>query len=300
MSYLLAILASVSNAVSNICQRRADRDEPASLAFRFRMILDLLRRPVWLAGIAAVTVSFVLQTAALDRAPLAVIEPIIVLELPLTLVAAVVAFGARLGGRDVAAIAAMALGVAGLIASLAPGNGRVPADPAPLILAGVATMGLAVVLFILGRASSGNRQAALLGACTGVGFGLSASFLKATTQSFSSGVVATLTSPDLYVAVSVGIASMLVLQNALRAGRLVASQPWITVLDPVVSVLWGVLVYGEQTRSGAYLVAAVVSGALLAGGAAVLARSPTLAGLELGDATENGPVDPADPVGVTR
>jgi hypothetical protein len=35
------------------------------------------------------------------------------------------------------------------------------------------------------------------------------------------------------------LASMWLLQNALHAGKLVAAQPGMTLLDPVVSIIWG-------------------------------------------------------------
>jgi drug/metabolite transporter (DMT)-like permease len=64
----------------------------------------------------------------------------------------------------------------------------------------------------------------------------------------------------------------------MNAGRLVAAQPGLTLTDPVVSILWGVLVFREQVRTGWFLALAAVGALVIAGAVLVLARSPLLAG----------------------
>jgi hypothetical protein len=48
-------------------------------------------------------------------------------------------------------------------------------------------------------------------------------------------------------------------------------------MDPIVSVLWGVLVYNETTRTGGWLALATAGMLVLGVGVVVLARSPLLA-----------------------
>jgi hypothetical protein len=45
-------------------------------------------------------------------------------------------------------------------------------------------------------------------------------------------------------------------------------------MDPLVSILWGVLVYNEATNTGAWLVLATAGGIAVGVGGALLARSP--------------------------
>lgn len=71
---------------------------------------------------------------------------------------------------------------------------------------------------------------------------------------------------------------MFLLQSAMRAGRLLASQPALTLSDPVVAILWGVLVFGEAVRGGLYIVLSVVAAGVVAAAVVVLTRSPLLAG----------------------
>jgi hypothetical protein len=62
-----------------------------------------------------------------------------------------------------------------------------------------------------------------------------------------------MTSWQLYAMVGTRIAAMFLLQSAMNAGRLVAAQPGLTLTDPIVSILWGVLVFHEQVRTGWFL-----------------------------------------------
>jgi drug/metabolite transporter (DMT)-like permease len=81
---------------------------------------------------------------------------------------------------------------------------------------------------------------------------------------------------ELYAMIVTGIGSMFLLQSALNAGPLVAVQPGITLTDPIVSILWGVLVFHERVRSGWFLTLTVVGGLVMIGAVLVLARSPLL------------------------
>ena len=50
----------------------------------------------------------------------------------------------------------------------------------------------------------------------------------------------------------------------------------LTLSDPIVSILWGVLVFGERVRTGWFDVLAAVSALVLAAAVLVLIRSPLL------------------------
>jgi hypothetical protein len=90
------------------------------------------------------------------------------------------------------------------------------------------------------------------------------------------GVVGLLSTWQTYAAVFFGLLGVWIMQWALHTGPLLASQPGFTLMDPVVSILWGVLVYNEVTRSGGWLVLSVAGMGALALGVLMLARSPVL------------------------
>ncbi|HVT67546.1 MAG TPA: DMT family transporter, partial [Trebonia sp.] len=124
MSYLLAVLAACANAASSVLQRKAGRRVPQGQNLSPRLIWSLLHEPVWFGGILAVTTGFVLQAAALGGGDLSVVEPILVLELPATLLLATRVFGTRLHRREWGAAGAMAAGLAVLLFALSPSGGQ--------------------------------------------------------------------------------------------------------------------------------------------------------------------------------
>ena len=87
VAYLCGCLAATANAATNVMQWAANRDISERLEFSFALVRSLLRRPLWLASIVTMLLSFVLQAAGPGLGTLAGIEPLLVLELPLTLIA---------------------------------------------------------------------------------------------------------------------------------------------------------------------------------------------------------------------
>jgi drug/metabolite transporter (DMT)-like permease len=124
IAVVLAVTAAMSNAGSNVLQRMADRDEPDERALSAQMMWSLLHRKVWLAGFAAIVSSFILQAAALHFGQLALVQPIIALELPLTLIAAAIVFGSPMGAREWSSVAMMTAGLAALVGFLDPQPGK--------------------------------------------------------------------------------------------------------------------------------------------------------------------------------
>jgi hypothetical protein len=116
----------------------------------------------------------------------------------------------------------------------------------------------------------------MLGIATGAAFGLTVAFMKSMTMALSQGIVGILTTWQTYAMAVAGLFAMVLLQGALNAGALVAAQPGITLLDPLVSAGWGIFAYGEQVRTGGYLVVAAIAALVLAGGVLMLVRSPLL------------------------
>lgn len=289
MTYLLAVLAACANATSSVLQRKAGRRVPQGQNLSLRLIGSLLHQPVWFGGILAVTVGFLLQAAALGNGQLSVVEPVLVLELPFTLLLATRVFHARLHRREWGAVAAMSAGLAGLLYALSPaaGNPKGVRWYAWVIGIGV-NLAFVAAMTAWGRRGPAGRgpdtgqssalQAAVLAVGAGAAFGLTAALIKGMTSTFSRGIGVLLTSWQLYAMIAAGVGAMFLVQSAMNAGRLVAAQPGLTLTDPVVSVLWGVLVFHEQVRTGWFLLLAVTGGVIIAGAVVVLARSPLLSG----------------------
>src|SRR6202012_5310601 len=188
----------------------------------------------------------------------------------------------RLSSQEWTSVLVMTGGMIALVAALDP----MPGDETNIhhftyVVAGGATAGTIALLVLISRRGGAIWQTAFLGAATGTSFGLTATLMKETiAQLTHNGVIALLTTWQTYAAVSFGILGVLLMQWALHTGPLLASQPGFTLMDPLVSILWGVLVVNEMTRSGLWQVPATLGGLGVGLGVALLARSPLFAGAE--------------------
>ncbi|WP_037771323.1 DMT family transporter [Streptomyces sclerotialus] len=303
LSYLLAVLAACANAAASVLQRRASRGLPREDSLRPRLILHLLSRPVWFAGFLCVILGFVLQAAALATGSLSVVQPILVVELPVTLVLASWVFHTRLHHREWLSIVGMTVGLAALLYFLSPAAGAGEEAGWEAWTVGVSANLLVVVAAVeWGRRaapalpSGGSRRAAAFGVAAGCQFGLTAAFMKGAMSHGEDGIGAVLATWQLYAMVAAGILAMFLLQSALHAGNLLAAQPGLTLSDPIVAILWGSFAFAEHVRGGWYVVPAVAGGLLMAFSALVLTRSPLLKGEEaLIEADRMSPAGPPPP-----
>lgn len=281
LSYLCAALAAGGNALANVMQRKASLQQRPDRPFGWRLLVDLVREPVWLLGFGGMVGSFALQAVALGLGQLSAVEPIITLEVPLTLLVASRTFRTRLGGSEWGAILVMTAGMITLVGVLSPRPGsETKVSQVTYALAGGGTVATILALVIASRRGRAMWRTACLGAAAGTSFGLTATLIKETiAQGQRHGLLGVLTTWQTYLAVSCGILGLVLMQWALHTGPLLAAQPGFTMMDPLVSILWGVLVYGESTRTGLWLLPAAFGAVATGISVVVLAHSPLLAGL---------------------
>jgi hypothetical protein len=98
------------------------------------------------------------------------------------------------------------------------------------------------------------------------------------TITFAGGFGELLTSWQIYAMVAAGALGMFLTQSALNAGQLIAAQPGLTLSDPLISVLWGVMVFNERVRQGWYILGEVMCAGVIVVAVIALARSPLLSG----------------------
>ena len=277
LSYLFAAIASFGNALANVMQRKASLQKEPGTEFGGRFLIGLLHNPTWIIGFSGMVVSFGFQAVALSVGQLSSVETIITLEVPLTLLVASRVFGGKLTKQEWAAIALMTAGMIGLIGALNPQPGDdLAVDGPTYAAAGLATLLTIAVLVAVSRATKVIAlRTVCLGAAAGTSFGMTATFIKETVAQYdANGLVGVFTTWQTYAAACSGILGILLMQWALHSGPLIAAQPGFTLMDPLVSILWGVLVYNEMTRQGAWLVLASAGGAAIIAGVISLARSP--------------------------
>jgi drug/metabolite transporter (DMT)-like permease len=250
---VLALVASFCTATSSVCQRIGAASAPGGESFSPKLLLHLVRQPIWLAGVGSMILGFVFQVTALRFGSLALVQPILATELLFVFAYMAVIGTRRVLKTDWMAAAAMAAGLSVFLFTASPSGGRAHASAIMWWLAGFATLGLAALVtasafvpFRRGARGSPARRAATLGVATGISWGFVAAIIKELSSHKS--VLSALESWSPYVVLGVGAVSILIASHALQAGPLPASQPGFTIVDPLVASLLGVFVFAEHLQ----------------------------------------------------
>ena len=273
---IFALLTAASNAIASVLQRKAAAQVPAERSMHVSLITDLIRRRVWLAGIAMVGVAAVAQAAALATGPIALVQPIFIIELPLTLVLATLANRNREALRQLPwrAIVIVTVALGGGLAIAAPSGAIGSAENTSWAIALIVTGAFEAVLIGTALGTRGEPRAALLGLAAACGYALTAALLKNAMYDLNQGVVEFFTRWHIYATAVAGVGALFLLQNALQAGSLVASQPMLTVGDALISIAYGVTLFSEVLRDGWWLLPQLIALAAIIVGCVQIAKSP--------------------------
>ena len=136
-----------------------------------------------------------------------------------------------------------------------------------IVLASVVS---AVTLAIGGRGGL-SMKAAAYGTVAGILFGLSSSLTKPTLEFLHQSVGAMLSHWECYALAVAGVLGFVLQQVSLGTGKLAPSVATVSVANPLVSILIGVLLFDERfSRPGWHIVLAVGGLSLALVGAAVI------------------------------
>src|SRR5215471_21847240 len=139
---LFAVAASLCTATSSVCQRLGASSASQGAKLDLLLVFRLARQPIWLTGIASMILGFVFQLAALRFGPLALVQPILALEL-LFVFGYMAVLGSRaVKRRDWLAATAMSVGLGLFLFAASPSGGRRHAPAALWVLAGLVTLGV--------------------------------------------------------------------------------------------------------------------------------------------------------------
>jgi drug/metabolite transporter (DMT)-like permease len=251
MATLIAAVTAVVSAlflgIAAVADQRSTKLVQTRSALSPRIILDLLRQPLWLAAVGANLVGFALQVVALSFGSLALVQPLLVFDL---VFAVLIAWYLR--KRDnvqrpwradlamFAGVAAAAVGVAGFLATGQPSGGQTHASFGilpPLVIGLVVVVGGCLVI----AARNQNLRPLALALGCGVCYGVAAFTIKLVTSEFH-GPAELFTNWPVYILAVVGPVGYLLNQDAFQQGTFLAPvQAIITSADPVISIGLGIL-----------------------------------------------------------
>jgi drug/metabolite transporter (DMT)-like permease len=273
VSVLFALLTALCNGLASVLQRMAAATAPASSALRLSLFSYLIRHKVWLAGIGATVFAALCQAVALATGPVALVQPIFIIELPFTLLVASRLARCGLPHRTWMAVGLVTVSLGAGLAAAAPSGGSDHASGKVWATALIVTGGFEAVVISAGVRARGNARGAAFGLAAACGYALTATLLKSAMASLSEGIGPFFSSWQLYATAAVGVGALFLLQNGLQAGSLVAVQPPLTLGDALISASYGVTIYGENVRTGGWLVIEIAAVIAIAVGCLELSRS---------------------------
>lgn len=283
---LLSLLAAFLFASASAIQQRVASDEglrgkPLALVRR------LVQRRRWLGGWGVNVAGFFSQTAALRLGSVAVVQPVLTAQLLFAVPLATIGTPLRPSRRDWFGAAAVCAGLAVFLqvrgaASLHdthPDRARLleslPAAAAFVVL--VSVIGLLPRRALRESHTAHPFRAALLGVGAGVCFAYSAAFIVLTTADLlGPGVAATARDWPGYALAGSTACGIVVEQQSFSLGTLPPALATMTITNPVVAYVIGIIAFQTPTPRTADAWAGLLGGgALLAVGVWLLASSPT-------------------------
>jgi drug/metabolite transporter (DMT)-like permease len=249
MTVALAVLAAFVFAAGVVLQQRSAVAVPVAHAARPSLLVRLVRRPIWLLGVGADVVGFGLQTLALHRGSLIVVQPLLATSLLFTLALLALVDHEPIYAGEWVAIGAVLVGVSVFLAAGSPTESAsatagfqrwwLCALPACLVV------GLAMAA---GLRAAGPARAAWFGLAAGIGDAFMAVLAKAFADSFGHGLSGAVVRWTPYVLVAAGVVVMLLISTAYQAGYPTRTLPIIAVADPLFGCLIGIALFGERLR----------------------------------------------------
>jgi hypothetical protein len=172
------------------------------------------------------------------------------------------------------AVVGVVAGLGLVLLSAAPSGARSDASMERWIPALILCLGSVAVAVVVARPGRPPLfRAAVLGSASAISNALTAALLKSAVGTLDEdGFVAFLGVWQTYGFVVTGVVAVLLLENALQAGPLVASQPALTIGDATLSLLLGVTLFDETIRTGWWLLPELIGAAVVLWGVLRLTR----------------------------
>ncbi|TNM68431.1 hypothetical protein FHN55_06335 [Streptomyces sp. NP160] len=287
LAVVLALAAAACFASSTVTQHRAASTAPADSGTGVRLVLTLLRQRLWLLGLVFGLVGAALQTLALSQGALLVVQPLLVTGLLLALPLSVLVEGRRPPLLEWLWATAVVVGLAVFLVSAQPGGGSAVAQPVALRTCALAGAAVVAAAALLSRAGGGRYRAVLLGFAGGTALGLAGALLKEVTGRYQAdGLLDALGTWPLWALLVAGASGVVLNQSSYRVGVLTASQPVITIAEPVAAAVVGAVAFSERLAAGDGARAVQLVGVLLMITAVVM-----LARLTAGEAPGAAPAE---------
>ena len=245
MAVLLALLAAAANAFATVLQRIGVEEAAPGHTGR-HLMARVLRRPVWFAGLALTTASFLLQALALSQGDLSTVQPVMVTELLFLLAILALWFRRSLGWREWLGALGTVVGLGLFLGMSAAGGGHARPDHLDWFFLLVASGGAVLLATVAAQRGPRAWRAACFGFAGGIAFALTAAFVKTAADLWPRGPLVVLVHWQAYGVAAAGLVGLVLSQHALQAGPVAASQSALLIVNPLSSIVMGVWLFGDH------------------------------------------------------
>jgi drug/metabolite transporter (DMT)-like permease len=263
MAAMLALLSAVCFALAATLQQRGQfRLARAGSAVQgVAGLVRLLAVPVWLLGTLILLIGYGTQGAALDRGRLVVVQPLMVTTIVWALPLGYWLTSQQIVRRQVLGAAVVVVGLALFVLVGDPNAGVDDASTVALVISAVVICAVVVLLMLWLRTGvAPSARAAALGLAAGLLFGLAATFAKPVLDDLHGGIAEAAGDWRTWALLGFGFTGFLIQQLSLATGQLAPAMAAVSVSNPAVSVILGILLFEEQlTRPGWHVVVAMVA-----------------------------------------
>ncbi|MDG3014305.1 DMT family transporter [Speluncibacter jeojiensis] len=280
MVYVLGLTAAVLLAIGFVLQQHAAEEEPVALRFSPYLLVDLLRRPLWVTGIVAMIGGLIASAAAFAQGAVALVEPLLASTLLFALPLTALYHRRRMQLLDGIGAVVLVAGLALFVAAGRPDGGSPEsADMIGWAAAFGSILAVVLVIVLLFKRFGSLTEAALLATAAGMLFGLQDTLTQAADHLLTHGIGALLTSWIPYTVIGLGVVGLTFTQMAFAAAPLSASLPAQTAVEPVVGIALGIMLFDERVNTSLPAIVGQAVGIIaIVAGVIVIGRSPLVTG----------------------
>ncbi|MEV5507301.1 DMT family transporter [Streptomyces orinoci] len=278
MVFAFAVSAACCLGVGFVLQQNAAQRAPMSDFLSLRLLLDLVRMPRWVAGIALMVCGMVLGAIALNEGEVSLVEPLLATNLLFAMALSRWQTKQPLGRTGWGGLWLLAGGVTAFIVAGRPHGGTSVTDPLRHWLIIGVMVGLAMLLTAAAKRLRMSAEAALLAVAAGLLYGVQDALTRVSGGRFAHGGWGTfLTSWQPYGVLVIGVTALVLVQSAFETAPLRMSLPALTAAQPLAGIACGVGFLGDQLRTTPGALAWEVAGVVaIVVGIVLIGRHPAM------------------------
>jgi hypothetical protein len=234
IAVVTAFGAALVFGCSSVAEQRGTKRVETRKALSPRILLDLVRQPLWVAAIGGTLMGFTLQVVALGFGPLALVQPILVFDL---IFAVLINASLRRvwDPQLLLGVVACAAGIGGFLAIAQPSDGKTNVGFFVILPLAAGLAGGVGGCLALARRSETLRPLALALAC-GICYGVSAFLVK---MVVGRGFPGLLTDWPIYALAIIAPVGFILNQDAFQSSTGTVIAPVLSIItacDPIISI----------------------------------------------------------------